>query len=121
MSISAVSTVSVSSLPKNLKYFRRIPADDRSNTKFEVIPKRVILHPDILPSKISSLNQQRLGKHPFYHDLILFEVPDLYDELAKKEGFRFESSEITNFPVSKSLRSKKTTKIFAIHTHAFRY
>ena len=80
-----------------LENFRRMPANHTlQNTKFAVAPKRVILHPNILPSKISSANKQRLGKHPFYHDLIIFEVPDLYDELAKKEGFRFIILKSTN-------------------------
>jgi len=101
MSISAAGSVFRTVSDKNLKYFRNEPADDRSNTKFEVVPKRVILHPDIQPGKISSGNEQREGKHPFYHDLILFEVPDLYDELAKKERFRSGISAITDFPAFK--------------------
>ena len=91
MIISAAGSASLTVFVKNLKYFRDEPVD-RSNTKFEVVPKRVILHPDIQPTKISSANEARLGKHPFYHDLILFEVPDLYDELTKKEWFEWEFS-----------------------------
>ena len=80
-----------------MENFRRKPANHTlQDTKFAVVPKRVILHPNILPVKISSANKQRLGKHPFYHDLIIFEVPDLYDELAKKEGFRFIILKSTN-------------------------
>ena len=107
-----------------MENFRRIPANHTlQNTKFAVTPKRVILHPNILPGKISSANKQRrlTSKRPFYHDLIIYEVPDLYDELEKKERFRFIILKSTNSHVLKSLQSKKTIKTFAIQKHAFQY
>ena len=53
-----------------------------------MFPKRVIFHPSLLPAQISGANAARFGLHPFYHDLMLLEVPDLHEELSKKERSR---------------------------------
>jgi len=67
------------------EFDRNVPVE-KSDTKFAVPPKRVILHPMIVPGQISAANEHRYKTgHPFYHDLMLLEVPDLNDALRDKQ------------------------------------
>ena len=76
--------------------FRHIPVE-KSDTKFAVFPKRIILHPQLRPGTISTANKQRLGRHPFYHDLMLLEVPDLHEELYIKERSHIFDEVVSHF------------------------
>ena len=98
--------------------FRNIPVE-KSDTKFAVFPKRIILHPQLRPGTISTANKQRLGRHPFYHDLMLLEVPDLHDELLNKERSRIFVKIVTHFgsnvqetSFSPTLLIRKFEKVF---------
>merc|ERR1711962_531061 len=66
--------------------FNRLVPVERSNSKFAVTPKRIVLHPRLRPDRISSANKARLGSRPtYYHDLMLINVPDLYKVLDYKQ------------------------------------